>query len=1045
MDNDITFDQSQCAALTAMKPHSAVSVIGMVGSGKTSLLIEKVAQILHDDPSACIAVLSPDRRAATQLRNAITSHVGVAGENLTVKSVSAFAFEIVSTFAQAVGRSEPQLISGPDQDVYLKAIFDSPRPKLDKLLAQAGIDTSVGITQLPAFRAEFRDLITRASELGLSSDELADIGVTYGEPIWEVGAEVMRIYDRALALEASSVPGAPDRADHARIVAQASAHLARWEEAVMGAERASIGGSKPTWEWVFVDDLSDATAAVLKLLRVLQADGASIVTFSNPDAAVQSYRGGVAHFGALVERPVSEGGCSATRYVLDCGYRSGGALGTALQQSAQAIHVGSTALQRQAQLCGPHSEIESQFFANSDEEIRYIGAWLRNAHVNDGVNYSNMAIITRSRSMHSSWRSALVRMGIPVAPLISGLPLHQQSAVSALLELVRIAICDPGDIDARTVARFLGGKLIGIDPLRLLSLRKELHGWELKAASNDAVRSDDELLHSLLDDRAHDPISHVEEFRRARAIVLRVRRAYRRRANAEEVLWEAWESTGVAQKWQEIAISDHPHSDTANADLDAVMQLFRVAQRLTDRNPLAASIESLLDVIESQDLPEDSIARSANGTGEVTIATPSALIGRSFDRVVIAGLNDSSWPNTRTRHPLTKVEDLVSVVVGQMLGSEPMKQTVSDVFDDEFRLFHFSLGRARQKVLFTALSSDEDIPSRLFDILGIEKPSDDTVLMLGEYRPHSADNFVGHMRRVLELPDPILVGGAQTVLAQLNDAGITSADPHSWVDTYAYSGENQTSQISVSPSIVEAALECPLKAFFNGAGARDQQDTVKADIGTLIHELAEEFPLGGADSIRSSFRQRWNELSLPDDVHSQRLKSQAEYKVELLISYLNASRERLDGRPVKVETTARGYLDGIRVSAKIDRLENEGGRNWSVVDFKTGDFLPAVALAQTNPQMLIYQWLVNTGAVEGESDAHSLGAHLIRMSKLTKSFRDDEQLEIGPSGMSLAEKMIRTTAELLAGPDIEARTCDACAKCQYFSVCPAQGGKRVFE
>lgn len=636
-------------------------------------------------------------------------------------------------------------------------------------------------------------------------------------------------------------------------------------------------------------------------------------------------------------------------------------------------------------------------------------------------------------------------MGIPVAPLISGLPLRQQSAVSALLELVRIAICDPGDIDARTVARFLGGKLMGIDPLRLLSLRKELHGWELKIASNDAIRSDDELLHSLLEDRAHDPISHVEEFRRARAIVLRVRRAYRRRSNAEEVLWEAWESTGVAQKWQEIAVSDHPNADTANADLDAVMQLFRVAQRLTDRNPLAASIESLLDVIESQDLPEDSIARSANGTGEVTIATPSALIGRSFDRVVIAGLNDSSWPNTRTRHPLTKVEDLVSVVVGQMLGSEPMKQTVSDVFDDEFRLFHFSLGRARQNVLLTALSSDEDIPSRLFDILSIDKPSDDTVLMLGEYRPHSVDNFVGHMRKVLELPDPVLVGGAQAVLAQLNDAGITSADPHSWVDTYAYSGEGQTSQISVSPSTVEAALECPLKAFFNGVGARDQQDTVKADIGTLIHELAEEFPLGGADSIRSRFQQLWNELSFPDDVHTQRLKSRAEHKVELLISYLNASRERLDGRPVKVETTARSNLDGIRVSAKIDRLENEGGRNWSVVDFKTGDFLPAIALAQTNPQMLIYQWLVNTGAVEGESDAHSVGAHLIRMSKLTKSFRDDEQLEIGPSGMTLAENMIRTAAELLAGPDIEARTCDACAKCRYFSICPAQGGKRVFE
>lgn len=68
MDNEMEFDGTQCAALEAMVPHAAVSVVGMSGSGKTSLLIEKVARILEADTSTRVAVLSPDRRrhGATQ-------------------------------------------------------------------------------------------------------------------------------------------------------------------------------------------------------------------------------------------------------------------------------------------------------------------------------------------------------------------------------------------------------------------------------------------------------------------------------------------------------------------------------------------------------------------------------------------------------------------------------------------------------------------------------------------------------------------------------------------------------------------------------------------------------------------------------------------------------------------------------------------------------------------------------------------------------------------------------------------------------------------
>ncbi|WP_370870617.1 PD-(D/E)XK nuclease family protein [Arcanobacterium wilhelmae] len=337
------------------------------------------------------------------------------------------------------------------------------------------------------------------------------------------------------------------------------------------------------------------------------------------------------------------------------------------------------------------------------------------------------------------------------------------------------------------------------------------------------------------------------------------------------------------------------------------------------------------------------------------------------------------------------------------------------------------------------------MPSRIFDILGVSTPEENAPTATTGIHPHSSDAFVGYLRRALDFPDEGLSQAARNALAQLAHSGVGSADPQSWVDQYKYSGGSHPSQVTVSPSRVEGALECPLKEFLNSAGARDQQDTIKAEIGTLIHSIAEAFPDGGAEQIRAEFERRWGELSVREDVAGRRLKASARKKLEMLIDYLNSARERLEGREVKTEASAFGELEGIRVSAQIDRLESEGGGNWRVVDFKTGDYLPAVSSAESNPQMLIYQWLVNSGAVKGEKRAHSIGAHLIRMSRNVSRYRDDTQREVGASGMKLAEEMIRTSAALLAGPHLEARVSDACHTCRYFFVCPAQGGKRVFE
>ena len=84
---------------------------------------------------------------------------------------------------------------------------------------------------------------------------------------------------------------------------------------------------KPHWDWVIVDDLENSTLALRALLRGLKAEGTSIVTFGDPDAAVQGFRGGVAHLPALLTRSESSGGLGAKRFYLSNRYRAGGELG----------------------------------------------------------------------------------------------------------------------------------------------------------------------------------------------------------------------------------------------------------------------------------------------------------------------------------------------------------------------------------------------------------------------------------------------------------------------------------------------------------------------------------------------------------------------------------------------------------------------------------------------------------------------------------------------------------------------------------------------
>jgi len=193
-------DAAQRAAVEATAP--VVRVLGAPGTGKSTVAVERVVRAVREGtaPDACL-LLSPTRVAAARLRDAVTARLGGTTTTPLGRTHQSFGFGVLREAAALAGEGAPRLLSGPEQDVILRELLaghaagTSPAPPWPASLE--------GALPTRGFRAELRDLLMRAVELGLEPDDLAALGVDHGRPEWVAGAAVLREYDQVTALSAA--------------------------------------------------------------------------------------------------------------------------------------------------------------------------------------------------------------------------------------------------------------------------------------------------------------------------------------------------------------------------------------------------------------------------------------------------------------------------------------------------------------------------------------------------------------------------------------------------------------------------------------------------------------------------------------------------------------------------------------------------------------------------------------------------------------------------------------------------------------------------
>ncbi|XBH22216.1 ATP-dependent DNA helicase [Jonesiaceae bacterium BS-20] len=1076
----IVLDDSQQAAIAGAlaQEHTGASlIIGAPGTGKTTVVIELVKAAVEQgiDPEK-ILVLSATRRSAGQLRNVVAQSIAGPIRGAIVRTAAAAAFSILTAQASSQGDPAPRLITGPEQDQLLGQILQGHQDGL-----VPGLNWPPSIPEetlgLRGFRAELRDLFMRAAENGLGPEDLDALGREHGRPDWSAAAKLLSEYEAITTLQ-TVTPDAGRRYDPAQIIDDGAYALSTWQ-----------GPRKPGWDLVIVDDYQEATAATARLLSVLARDGSQLVLVGDPDVAVQGFRGampallgraGAGQPGQIHLDPQRLGEFAAPRFVLENVWRAGAQLRTITTAVTQTIaSVGQVAHRRAAAAVastrlgtddagdgrsrgpahpdrGDNTGSTSELIAGCEVHVvptevlqdALVANVLRTESLLHNVSWSQMAVVCRSGGDIARLRRSLAFAGVPVEIVGADIALRDEPAVRPLLVAMRGA--GQEELEIETALDLLTSPIGGLDGIGLRRLRRALRSEELEHGGG---RNSDAL---ILEALAHPGFgatiadaSGAALRRVARVLDAGHKALEQTGATAQTVLWAVWDAAQLAQTWQNAAVLGGPGAARADRDLDSVMALFRAAENYVDRMPQAHP-QSFVDFITAQDLPADNLASGGQQEQVVSLVTPAGAAGRQWDLVVVAGVQDGSWPDLRLRDSLLGSQTLVELLSGRATDAKGLgPQARKAVLYDELRAFVVAVSRSTRRLVITAVDDGETLPSVFLDLVsdlpGVQvrrSPQSDHVSAAGE-APLTLRGLVGVLRgehqSALLADDTDRARERAELLAYLTTQGVKEADPTNWYGTHEVSATAQLfsddAEIRVSPSRLEAVETCALRWMLETSGGQPAQG-LSQSVGTLIHEIAAKFPSGTLPDLRQELDLRWEQLKLPEGWPSRRQKAHAEVMLAKLAQYFRDAPKR--GQvDVAVEQNFTVTIGRAVMSGSADRLEFLADGSVRIVDLKTGKSAPTKEETQANPQLGAYQ-VAALAQGFGEGAAISAGASLLYVATPTKSPTIREQDAITDPEENWAKTMIVQAAEVMASNCFTAKTNPMCRVCPVRRSCPLQ-------
>jgi superfamily I DNA/RNA helicase/RecB family exonuclease len=1068
-------DDAQQAVLRLPDGVSA-AVIGAPGTGKTATLIELVAERVLGrgySPSE-VLVIVPTRTGATTLRDTLALRLGVPSNGPLARTANSIAFQIVRDAHVAAGEPSPTLLTGGEQDQIIAELLQG---HLDEGTGPAWpAQLGPEVRRLRGFRTELRDLMMRAVEYGVPPATLARLGAEHERPEWVAAAEFIHGYEEVKDL---ARPGQYDSTE----LAQYAAALLR--AAAPGAAGATTLGALAGLRLIVVDDAQESTRATLTLLAQFAARGVAVLAFGDPDISTGSFRG--AHPDALGRLGSYLGVGDVRTFTLGSVYRHDAAVRQVVQEATARIGTAAAGTQRSAQpvsmepaRTSPNRAteagtgfVQTVVTATPADQLAVIARRLRERHVIGGIPWGEMAVIVRSGSLVPTLAKGLAALEVPTHVAAVATALRDEYAVKAFILALDVTL-GRHQLDGQAAVDLLGGPLGGLDPITLRRLRAALRQQEL---AGDGDRSADELLVEALTVPGALATIETRTARRAAAFADSLRAAsadYRNGATIEELLWGLWQRSRLATTWLEQSRGTGIVADEANHNLDAVVALFSAAQRFVERTPDAPPVLFLEHLVDT-DVPEDTLAPRAQAEA-VVVSTPPGVIGREFDVVVVAGLQDNAWPNLRIRGSLLGAGDLAALAAGNDPATADARTAV---LHDELRMFAQAASRATRELLVTAVDNEDNQPSVFLRLLPEPDPG-----VVSRY-PMSLRGMVGRLRRDLTgalRPGPTQSGhrgapaalaetratDAAAMLARLAREGVPGADPAEWYGLREPSTTRPLNDpdagdgpVRVSPSKMKSFESCPLHWVIGQIGGGTSNTA--ANLGTIIHKVLEDATAGGgggdisaesyisaesisAESLWRAVEARWGELSFDADWQSQVQKTEARKLTDRLATYL-ADFERSGASLLSSEGHFELEVGNAVLSGTIDRVEQLPDGRAVIVDLKTGKGDPINdAGVADHPQLGAYQLAFHDGAIEtAPAGADLAGARLVIVSSGTvkQNYRNPTQPAFAPEELAAFRDRVVADAAGMGGAVFLAEIADHCLDPWSFGSCRIHVIKQV--
>ena len=1014
-------------------------VLAGPGTGKTTTLTEAIVARLTDpqrpvSPERVVA-LTFARKAAAELRDRVQSRLG-GGVPPVVATFHSFAYALLRTLSSAEEFADPpRLLSGAEEEAAVRELV--ARSQDDGTVAWPA-DLQAGLNTFGMAR-EVRAVLARSKELGLDAPDLVRIGRESGRPAWAAVGELAHAVESTLALR-----NVVDYADLLRVV------INRLHDDDV---------TPPVFEAIYVDEYQDTDPLQVQLLQALCSPGTSVVAVGDPDQAIYGFRG--ADRGGLLrfrrQFPASDGALAPV-VVLDRTRR----FGPELREVATAViaRQGITSdlvldVERHRRpVCEGHSRVDAHTYESASALAANVAEQVRQAHLHDGLAWSQMAVIVRAAHQIAPLERALALAGVPVQVTIDEVPLHREPAVAALLLAVRVALPDQIPTPAQAM-EVITGPIGALPPADLRAVARALRARLRTAAPDHPLPSTPQVLRAaLLDPELLDGLEDLPAaggLRRLADLLGQARELIRAKATPQDVLWHVWSGTAWPLRLRHRALRG---SSSADHDLDAVIALFDAAERASDR-ATGAGVADFLATLAGQQVPAEAVSEVAADIDRVRILTAHRAKGLEWEFVVVAGLQEGQWPDVRPRGSVLQADRLSPDGVGY-------GPSLAEVLGEEERLFYVAITRARSRLLLAAVAAATDSaepPSRFLDRLPIP-----VVHVAG--RPPRRTSLVGlvaDLRSCAQDPDasPALRQAAAerlAVLAAVQVDGrrlVPAAHPDTWWGlrdlTSGVEPVRPVDQpVRLSASAVESLHQCGLRWFLDRQAKVQTPSGAPAVFGKVIHAIVDHIAKGevaadleSADSLVDSV---WAELGFDAEFTSVLQRAEARRALERYLDYHRTFEGDVLATEAKFTVSAQTAGGPVSVLGYLDRLERDADGALRPVDIKTGKQAPSSQEVEEHIQLAIYQWAVRRGAFRSLGET-SGGAALVQLRTKAAGEGATAKVQLQPpisdAGMARVEQLLEDTALRIRAEDFSAEPGAHCAFCSFTAICPTGPGQVI--